>query len=63
MAAERDEDRSVCTPCRGSGQVISNLGGSPHQLSCPWCGGTGRFQLGRDAQTGETAVNAPSVDD
>jgi hypothetical protein len=62
MATERDEDRSVCTPCGGSGQVTSNLGGSPHQLSCPWCGGSGRFQPGRDAQTGETAVSAPSVD-
>jgi DnaJ-class molecular chaperone len=39
-----------CTACRGTGQVISNLGGSPHQVTCPWCEGTGRFIPGHDAQ-------------
>ena len=62
MAAERDDDRSVCTPCRGSGQLISNLGGSSHTVRCPWCDGTGRFQPGRNAQTGEVTAGAPSVD-
>ncbi len=28
-------------PCRGSGQVISNLGGTPSTVTCPWCGGGG----------------------
>jgi hypothetical protein len=55
MPAEQDEDRSICTPCRGTGTVISNLGGTPHSLTCPWCGGSGRFESGRDAQAGETA--------
>ncbi len=27
--------------CRGSGQVISNLGGTPSKLTCPWCAGGG----------------------
>jgi hypothetical protein len=27
--------------CRGSGQVISNLGGTPSKLTCPWCDGGG----------------------
>jgi len=27
--------------CRGSGQVISNLGGTTSTLACPWCGGGG----------------------
>lgn len=48
--AEADEDRSTCSPCRGTGKVISGLGGTPHEITCPWCGGTGRFQPGRDAQ-------------
>jgi DnaJ-class molecular chaperone len=49
-ARDRDSDRQVCSPCRGSGKVISNLGGEPHDVICPWCGGTGRFAAGRDAQ-------------
>jgi DnaJ-class molecular chaperone len=39
-----------CAPCRGTGRVISNLGGSPRQVACPWCDGTGRFIPGHDAQ-------------
>jgi hypothetical protein len=31
--------------------VISGLGGDPHPVTCPWCGGSGAFQAGRDAQT------------
>ncbi|MBA2644906.1 MAG: hypothetical protein H0U80_05615 [Solirubrobacterales bacterium] len=37
------EDRSTCTPCRGTGTVISGLGGTPHEEKCPWCEGTGRW--------------------
>jgi DnaJ-class molecular chaperone len=44
------EDRSTCTPCRGTGKLSSSLGGAPHEVTCPWCGGSGRFQSGRDAQ-------------
>jgi len=36
--------------CRGSGQVISNLGGTPSQVECPWCGGRGARVPGIDAQ-------------
>ena len=39
-----------CSACRGTGRVISNLGGSPSQVECPWCDGTGRFIPGHDAQ-------------
>jgi DnaJ-class molecular chaperone len=39
-----------CTACRGTGQVVSNLGGTPRQVTCPWCEGTGRFIPGHDAQ-------------
>jgi hypothetical protein len=37
-------------PCRGSGQVISNLGGTPRAVSCPWCGGGGVRLASVDAQ-------------
>jgi hypothetical protein len=36
--------------CRGTGQVISNLGGTPSKLACPWCGGGGVRVPGIDAQ-------------
>ncbi len=45
------EDRSACSPCRGTGKVISGLGGTPHEVTCPWCEGTGRFQPEHDAVT------------
>jgi DnaJ-class molecular chaperone len=49
-AQAEDDARAVCRPCRGTGKVISALGGDPHEIVCPWCGGTGRFEPGRDAQ-------------
>jgi hypothetical protein len=36
--------------CRGSGQVISNLGGTPSRVTCPWCEGGGIRMPGIDAQ-------------
>ena len=36
--------------CRGSGRVISNLGGSPSTVTCPWCDGGGERMPGIDAQ-------------
>ncbi len=47
---EKDNDANLCRPCRGTGRVISALGGQPHELPCPWCDGTGRIIPGRDAQ-------------
>jgi hypothetical protein len=44
-----DESRE-CMPCRGTGQLISNLGGSPKNVPCPWCSGTGTRQPNVDAQ-------------
>lgn len=44
------ENRTACTPCRGTGKLQSGLGGTSHTVTCPWCGGSGRFQPGRDAQ-------------
>jgi hypothetical protein len=37
-------------PCRGSGKVISNLGGTPSTVTCPWCQGGGVRVPETDAQ-------------
>jgi hypothetical protein len=38
--------------------LTSGLGGTPHEVTCPWCGGTGEFQPGRDAQEAGPADSA-----
>lgn len=43
-----------CRPCRGTGRVISGLGGTPSEVTCPWCDGTGQFQPEANAQ--ETGI-------
>jgi hypothetical protein len=43
-------DPQICTPCRGTGTVISGLGGTPKPVTCPWSDGTGRYQREHDAQ-------------
>ena len=52
----QEADASACTACRGTGRVISNLGGSPSEVPCPWCDGTGRFSPGHDAQAARRAA-------
>jgi DnaJ-class molecular chaperone len=39
-----------CMACRGTGRVISNLGGSPSAVGCPWCEGSGMRLVEVDAQ-------------
>jgi len=39
-----------CSACRGTGQVISALGGEEKSVTCPWCEGSGRFDPEHDAQ-------------
>jgi DnaJ-class molecular chaperone len=48
-------DPSACTACRGTGEVISNLGGTPHRVPCPWCEGSGRLLPEHDAQAAAPA--------
>jgi DnaJ-class molecular chaperone len=48
--AETPAEPQPCSPCRGTGQLISNLGGEPSTLPCPWCEGTGVQIPGHDAQ-------------
>jgi DnaJ-class molecular chaperone len=39
-----------CSACRGTGQVVSNLGGHPSIVECPWCDGGGVRIADHDAQ-------------
>ena len=53
-------------PCRGTGKVISNLGGTPSSVTCPWCEGGGIRLAGIDAQArwagAESERSAPEGD-
>jgi DnaJ-class molecular chaperone len=49
-------DPHACAPCRGTGVVISNLGGEPSHERCPWCEGTGTQIPGHDAQARDHAA-------
>jgi hypothetical protein len=44
--------------CRGTGRVISNLGGTPSAVICPWCEGGGVRRPGIDAQARWLAEDA-----
>ncbi len=69
MAPDEEFEMESCRACRGTGQVVSNLGGSPSDVDCPWCEGSGKFIAEHDAQahwgpregseTGGTAAPAP----
>src|SRR5438477_700983 len=48
--AEASHGPRECMACGGKGQVISNPGGSPSNVGCPWCGGTGVRPDDVDAQ-------------
>ncbi|HXE44014.1 MAG TPA: hypothetical protein VN635_02340 [Conexibacter sp.] len=62
MAARNDRsderDQTTCRPCRGTGTVISGLGGEQHSIACPWCGGSGVRDPERDAQESGAAMRA-----
>jgi DnaJ-class molecular chaperone len=47
-------------PCRGTGQVISNLGGTASTVTCPWCDGGGVRIPGSDAQAKWLAAERPA---
>jgi DnaJ-class molecular chaperone len=49
----------VCMACRGTGRLISGLGGEPHEVRCPWCEGTGRRIPGVDAQQAPAETSSP----
>ena len=45
-----------CAPCRGTGKVISGLGGTSQEVVCPWCEGGGVQLSGHDAQAARAAA-------
>jgi DnaJ-class molecular chaperone len=55
-----DTRSGTCMACRGTGRLISGLGGTPHEVTCPWCRGTGNRIPGIDAQE-SPAETAPSA--
>ena len=59
MAAADESDAATpapCPPCRGTGQVLSLLGGVSTHAPCPWCEGTGMQIPGHDAQAARLAA-------
>jgi DnaJ-class molecular chaperone len=51
MAADDAPTTVPCSACRGTGRVISNLGGRSSEIACPWCEGRGlRLGSEHDAQ-------------
>ncbi len=67
MAETPDTDQTdapsqaPCSPCRGTGTLISGSGGTPHEVPCPWCEGTGVRIPGHDAQAARRG-DAPADD-
>ena len=57
--ADAPYDPERCPACRGSGRVTSTLGGTPQEVPCPWCDGTGRRIPGHDAQAAKRAAAPP----
>ncbi|HWV85026.1 MAG TPA: hypothetical protein VNZ62_06225 [Capillimicrobium sp.] len=47
MADDATPTDVPCSACRGTGIVISNLGGTRTEVRCPWCEGGGK-RLGPD---------------
>lgn len=54
--AAQPAGRPACAPCRGTGHVISNLGGTAQQVTCPWCEGGGVQLPEHDAQAARSAA-------
>lgn len=57
--SDREAEPGECLACRGTGRVISGLGGTPHEVTCPWCEGTGRRVPGIDAQAHPAEQRTP----
>jgi DnaJ-class molecular chaperone len=60
-ATAETETRS-CPPCRGTGRIVSRLGGSAQTVTCPWCEGTGHVIPGHDAQAAKRGGAQPPDD-
>jgi DnaJ-class molecular chaperone len=63
----QEAEPTACMPCRGTGKVISNLGGAPSMVVCPWCSGGGMRIPDKDAQSAwlgatDGGAQAPAAD-
>jgi DnaJ-class molecular chaperone len=57
MASDDTPTPASCSACRGTGTVISSLGGAASELPCPWCEGGGvRLGTDHDAQAARRAA-------
>jgi uncharacterized Zn finger protein (UPF0148 family) len=45
-----DDAHRECWVCRGTGKLVSNADGVPHEVVCAWCEGTTQTIPGHDAQ-------------
>jgi DnaJ-class molecular chaperone len=61
--ASDDTPLVPCPPCRGTGRVVSHLGGSASTITCPWCEGTGHVLTAHDAQAARRAETTEPPDD
>jgi DnaJ-class molecular chaperone len=48
--AAQPSEPEPCVACRGTGRLVSNLGGEARMVECPWCDGGGVRLAGHDAQ-------------
>ena len=62
-ATTTEPETRACPPCRGTGRIVSRLGGSAQTITCPWCEGTGSVIPGHDAQAARRAESAEPPDD
>jgi hypothetical protein len=58
---EAPHEPRECMACRGTGRVISNLGGTAKSVTCPWCEGSGVRTPDVDAQARWLAEGTPSA--
>ena len=61
MSTGRDAEATPTSarPAAAPGKLISGLGGTPHEVVCPWCRGTGQRIPGIDAQELRPRRRAP----
>jgi DnaJ-class molecular chaperone len=62
-ANSSSDEGKTCPPCRGTGRIVSHLGGSASTVTCPWCEGTGRVLPGHDAQAERRSPSGEPPDD
>jgi len=62
-AENADAAPRPCSPCRGTGKLISGAGGSPNVVPCPWCEGTGVWIPEHDAQAARRAAGEGGGDE